>query len=188
MFLYRRALSRCINGDLKMKNLNWILGLLFVVSVPVHSNVLSELQELEKNKASSSVITETPQPKSSIWGDHQVDNYQLIFFMQNGCGVCKRFDPVFKSYIDEVGINAVAYTLDGRGDSSFPHASTPPQNVIQALFLNSGIAMGTPTIFMLNVKTLKAYPITNGEAEISAIHRRIIEMMLVDEKENIHES
>ena len=165
-----------------------IVWLLLAVSASVHANALSELQSLERNKSLSSVGTETPQAKSSIWGTHKVSDYQLILFMQNGCGVCKRFDPIFKKYIDEVGINTVAYTLDGQGDSYFPHAVIPPQNVVQALFLNSGIAMGTPTIFMLNVKTLKAYPITNGEADISAIHRRVIEMMLVDEKEYVHES
>lgn len=170
-----------------MKALCLLLVLLIVPVAQVSANALNELVELEKSKGLANDQHHANPKSSSIWGGHAANHYQLVLFMQNGCGVCKRFDPIFKDYVNKVGIKTIAYTLDGKGDENFPDAAIAPQNVVQEFFLNSGIAMGTPTIFMVNIYSLKAYPITNGEDEISNIHRRIVEMMEIDEKESLNE-
>ena len=110
------------------------------------NTALEQLQALEKNKqethqnfmqslfADNAAVTVKPVREHhyySLPDGTQVDfnDYAFVVFMQQHCPYSAKFDPILKALSEETGINAYAYTLDGGGDSSFPHPMIPTKVV-----------------------------------------------------------
>lgn len=119
----------------------------------------------------------------------QVDfnDYAFVVFMQQHCPYSAKFDPVLKALSEDTGINAYAYTLDGGGDSSFPHPMIPtkvdPREALAGeimTFFGNGLPIATPTTFMVNVNTLKAYPVYQGQTDASELMNRARDIIMVD--------
>lgn len=81
--------------------------------------------------------------------------------MQGHCPYCHQFDPVLKQLAQQYGFSVFPYTLDGQGDMAFPEALPVPPDVMQTFFLN--IPVATPTTFLVNVNTLEALPLLQGQ-------------------------
>ncbi len=93
-------------------------------------------------------------------------DYAVVLFMQAHCQYSAKFDPLLKGWADEHAIRVYPYTLDGGGDVSYPTPMIPrkidPKSPIAdeiVTFFGNGLPIATPTAFMVNVNTLKAYPL-----------------------------
>ncbi|WP_130100413.1 F-type conjugal transfer protein TrbB [Siccibacter turicensis] len=114
-------------------------------------------------------------------------DYAVVLFMQSHCQYSAKFDPVLKGWADEHGIKVYPYTLDGGGDAAYPTPLVPRKTDPAApladeimTFFGNGLPIATPTAFMVNVNTLKAYPLTQGVMEIPALENRYASLIQAD--------
>lgn len=118
-----------------------------------------------------------------------MSQYAIVLFMQAHCQYSAKFDPQLKAWADQHGIKVWAYTLDGGGDPSFPVPLIPrksdPRSAVPIAdeimtFFGNGLPIATPTAFMVNVDTLKAYPLTQGVMDIPALEGRYASLIQAD--------
>lgn len=176
-----------------------LLSLLLVSGfVNAASSVRDQIAALEAGKvAQSSMDATTTQPavrqadKMQLPDGRLADmsQYAVVLFMQAHCQYSAKFDPLLKTWADQHGIKVWAYTLDGGGDSSFPVPLIPrksdPRSTVPIAdeimtFFGNGLPIATPTAFMVNVNTLKAYPLTQGLMEIPALEGRYASLIQAD--------
>jgi len=116
-----------------------------------------------------------------------MQDYAVVVFMQAHCQYSAKFDPTLKGWADQHGIRVYSYTLDGGGDVSFPvpliprktNPASPLADEIMTFFGN-GLPIATPTAFVVNVNTLKAYPLTQGVMDIPALENRYASLIQAD--------
>lgn len=169
-----------------------IVGWLLVK--PARASVLDEIQRLEARKSvgnpaspvqPTSAGTSPPPAKTPVmWrlpDGSQVNlrNYKIVLFMQSGCQYCNQFDPLLKSLSEQMGLSVFAYTLDGRGDASFPDAIPAPPAVIQDLF--STMKPVTPAAFLVEVNTLRTLPLLYGMVDGQTLSQRVNEALILSE-------
>lgn len=113
--------------------------------------------------------------------------YAVVLFMQAHCQYSAKFDPLLKAWSDEHGVRVYPYTLDGGGDVSYPTPMVPrksdPSSPIAdeiVTFFGYGLPIATPTAFMVNVNTLKAYPLTQGGMDIPVLESRMASLIQAD--------
>ena len=113
--------------------------------------------------------------------------YAVVLFMQAHCQYSAKFDPLLKGWADEHAIRVYPYTLDGGGDVSYPTPMIPrktdPNSPIAdeiVTFFGNGLPIATPTAFMVNVNTLKAYPLTQGVMDIPVLESRMASLIQAD--------
>lgn len=114
--------------------------------------------------AGTSARTEKPAPRwFRLSNGRQVNlaDWKVVLFMQGHCPYCHQFDPVLKQLAQQYGFSVFPYTLDGQGDTAFPEALPVPPDVMQTFFPN--IPVATPTTFLVNVNTLEALPLLQGQ-------------------------
>ena len=176
-----------------------LLGLMLVsAGANAGSSIRDQIAALEAGKVAQSAIEETssaPAPrqadKMQLPGGRLADmnQYAVVLFMQAHCQYSAKFDPLLKAWADQHGIKVWAYTLDGGGDPSFPVPMIPrksdPNSAIPIAdeimtFFGNGLPIATPTAFMVNVNTLKAYPLTQGVMEIPALEGRYATLVQAD--------
>lgn len=116
-----------------------------------------------------------------------LNDYAVVVFMQRGCQYSAKFDPKLRAWADEAGMKVYPYTLDGYGDTSFPVALIPrkagPDEPIAGeilTFFGNGLPIATPTTFMVNVNTNTAYPLYQGDTDMSTISQRLAQMIEAD--------
>lgn len=116
-----------------------------------------------------------------------LNDYAVVVFMQRGCQYSAKFDPKLRAWADEAGIKVYPYTLDGYGDASFPVALIPrkagPNEPIAGeilTFFGNGLPIATPTTFMVNVNTNMAYPLFQGDTDMSTMSQRLAQMIEAD--------
>lgn len=165
---------------------------------PARASVLAEIQRLEAHKSAG--VPATPaQPVSLDAGRRpakapvmwrlpdgsQVNlrNYKIVLFMQSGCQYCRQFDPLLKSLSEQMGLSVFAYTLDGRGDESFPDAIPAPPAVIQDLF--STMKPVTPAAFLVEVNTLRTLPLLYGMVDGQTLSQRVNEALILSEQARV---
>lgn len=114
-------------------------------------------------------------------------DYAVVLFMQAHCQYSAKFDPQLKGWADEHGVRVYPYTLDGGGDVSYPTPLIPrktdPASPIAdeiVTFFGNGLPIATPTAFMVNVNTLKAYPLTQGVMDIPVLESRMASLIQAD--------
>ena len=114
-------------------------------------------------------------------------DYAVVVFMQAHCQYSAKFDPLLKGWADEHAIKVYPYTLDGGGDVSFPTPMVPRKSDLKSpiadeivTFFGNGLPIATPTAFVVNVNTLKAYPLTQGVMDIPALESRMASLIQAD--------
>jgi len=154
----------------------------------VSASVMDDIAELEAHKMASkkahteplnrpeaSSISSVPaiKPYALPNGKHiNLNDYTLVLFMQAKCPYCQQFDPQLAGLSAQTGFKVFAYTLDGQGDLAFPNAIPAPPDVVQTFF-GSGLPMVTPTVFLVNVNTLKTYPLLQGMTDMQDVMSKI---------------
>ncbi|MDQ4429094.1 F-type conjugal transfer protein TrbB [Yokenella regensburgei] len=182
-----------------MKYRKLLLSLLLVsVGVSADTSVRDQIAALEAGKVVQSKTETAPAVPAIRQADKMqlpdgriadMSQYAVVLFMQAHCQYSAKFDPQLKAWADQHGIKVWAYTLDGGGDPSFPvpliprksdpRSSVPIADEIMTFFGN-GLPIATPTAFMVNVNTLKAYPLTQGVMEIPALEGRYASLIQAD--------
>jgi len=172
---------------------------LLLLSLPLltHAGVREELMALEAAKSAppsaAAAITASPVPAPSslmVLPDGRRANmkdYAVVLFMQAHCEFSAKFDPLLKGWADEHAIKVYPYTLDGGGDVSFPTPMVPRKSDLRSpiadeivTFFGNGLPIATPTAFVVNVNTLKAYPLTQGVMDIPALESRMASLIQAD--------
>ena len=172
---------------------------LLLLSLPLltHAGVREELMALEAAKSAppsaAAAITASPVPApSSLMAlpdgrRANMKDYAVVLFMQAHCEFSAKFDPLLKGWADEHAIKVYPYTLDGGGDVSFPTPMVPRTSDLRSpiadeivTFFGNGLPIATPTAFVVNVNTLKAYPLTQGVMDIPALESRMASLIQAD--------
>lgn len=174
-----------------------LCGLLVLVPVLAFAGAREDIAAIDAAKASRHVTQEnTAKPVSirplslmQLPDGRQADmaDYAVVVFMQSHCQYSAKFDPELKRWADEHSIHVYPYTLDGGGDASFPvpliprktDPASPLADEIMTFFGN-GLPIATPTAFMVNVHTLKAYPLTQGVMDIATLENRYASLIQAD--------
>ncbi|MDW2745002.1 MULTISPECIES: F-type conjugal transfer protein TrbB [Atlantibacter] len=114
-------------------------------------------------------------------------DYAMVLFMQSHCQYSAKFDPQLKRWADQHNIRVYPYTLDGGGDAAYPVPMIPRKTDPAApiadeimTFFGNGLPIATPTAFVVNVNTLKAYPLMQGVMEIPALESRWASLVQAD--------
>lgn len=114
-------------------------------------------------------------------------DYAVVLFMQSYCQYSAKFDPQLKRWADQHNIRVYPYTLDGGGDAAYPVPMIPRKTDPAApiadeimTFFGNGLPIATPTAFVVNVNTLKAYPLMQGVMEIPALESRWASLVQAD--------
>lgn len=154
--------------------------LLLMVCLPAAAGTLEDIAALEaakgqKTPGGDTVTAPAPAPRPYALPDGRTVNlndYTLVLFMQSECTYCRQFDPLLKQWADMRGFKVFVYSLNGQGDPSFPDAIPAPQSVVQTFF-GSGIPVMTPTLFLVEVNTLKTAPLAQGLTPVQEIENRL---------------
>lgn len=159
--------------------------LLLMVCLPAAAGTLEDIAALEaakghKTPAGDTVTAPAPLRRAPVLRPYalpdgrtvNLNDYTLVLFMQSECIYCRQFDPLLKQWADMRGFKVFVYSLNGQGDPSFPDAIPAPQSVVQTFF-GSGIPVMTPTLFLVEVNTLKTAPLAQGLTPLPEIENRL---------------
>ncbi|ESN20250.1 type-F conjugative transfer system pilin assembly thiol-disulfide isomerase TrbB [Enterobacter sp. MGH 23] len=182
-------------------NIKTGLTALLLTTLPLLANAgaREELMALEATKTASSAdaaainasTIPVPAPASLMalpdGRRANMKDYAVVLFMQAHCQYSAKFDPLLKGWADEHDIRVYPYTLDGGGDVSYPTPMIPRKTDLKSpiadeivTFFGNGLPIATPTAFMVNVNTLKAYPLTQGVMNIPALESRMASLIQAD--------
>ncbi|HHQ2585723.1 TPA: type-F conjugative transfer system pilin assembly thiol-disulfide isomerase TrbB [Providencia rettgeri] len=162
--------------------------LLFSFSV-AQASVMDEIASLESHKmeanSQSHIGTEASEPETVIPAKPPVkpyslpngkvvnlNDYTLVLFMQSSCPYCHQFDPQLALLSAQTGLSVFPYTLDGKGDMAFPNAIPAPPEVVQSFF-GAGLQVITPSVFLVDVNTLRTYPLLQGLTDMQDVMNRV---------------
>lgn len=174
--------------------INRLAALLMLVPVLTFASVRDELAAIDASKkATAPEATPAVSPRAdqmmALADGRQVSmkDYAVVLFMQSHCQYSAKFDPEIKRWADSHNIRVYPYTLDGGGDVSFPvpmiprktNPASPLADEIMTFFGN-GLPIATPTAFVVNVHTLRAYPLTQGVMDIGALENRYASLIQAD--------
>ncbi|ATX99172.1 TPA: F-type conjugal transfer protein TrbB [Citrobacter freundii] len=171
-------------------------SLLMVFPLITSASVRDELAAMDEAKINSpEVVALTKQSPGTTLSlmtlpdGRQVNmkDYAVVLFMQAHCQYSAKFDPQIKEWADQHDIKVYPYTLDGGGDPSYPSPMIPrktdPASPIAdeiVTFFGNGLPIATPTAFMVNVNTLRAYPLTQGVMDIPVLESRMASLIQAD--------
>ena len=87
-----------------------------------------------------------------------LNNYALVVFMQQHCEYSAKFDP------------------------KLPRKPGPDEPLAGEImtFFGNGLPIATPTTFMVNVNTNAAYPLIQGDTDMSTLSTRVAQMIEAD--------
>lgn len=169
-----------------------LLSFLCLVPLLASASVRDEIAALESTKlaAVSTPTPDAPPPSRMMLPDGRqasMADYAVVVFMQSHCQYSAKFDPLLKGWADQHGIHVYPYTLDGGGDAAFPTPLIPrkrdPASPLAdeiITFFGNGLPIATPTAFVVNVNTLKAYPLTQGVMDVPAMESRYASLIQAD--------
>lgn len=170
-----------------------LMALLLCMPVLAQAGVREELMALEAAKSAEPVALTTAAPAPATLmalpdgRQANMKDYAVVVFMQAHCQYSAKFDPLLKGWADEHNIRVYPYTLDGGGDSAFPVPMIPRKTDPNApiadeivTFFGNGLPIATPTAFMVNVNTLKAYPLTQGVMDVPVLESRMASLIQAD--------
>lgn len=173
-----------------------LMAALLLLPVCALASVRDEIAAMEASKAVPEAAVAASAPVAVKKADVMqlpdgrkisMKDYGVVLFMQAHCPYSAKFDPTLKQWADSHGIRVYAYSLDGGGDVSFPtplipRRYTPDEPLADEIltFFGNGLPIATPTAFMVNVHTMKAYPMTQGVMDIPTLETRFATLIQAD--------
>lgn len=169
-----------------------LLALLF--AVPALASTADDIAALEAAKHEHTSTQQTLRQAATVHPfslpdgrEVNMNNYALVLFMGGNCHYSGQMDPPLKQLAADKGMKVYAYTLDGGGDSSFPYPMLPRKSDPNApiadeimSFFGNGLPIATPTVFMVNVNTMKAYPVSQGVMDMGVFSGRLSTVISAD--------
>lgn len=98
-------------------------------------------------------------------------NFAFVIFYRSTCPHCQRFDPILKQFSQDFGFKVYAYTTDRNSLPSFPKSMPMTESVEKTFFSSPNIEV--PSLFLINVKTMQAYLIDQGELSYLDLENRV---------------
>lgn len=105
-----------------------------------------------------------------------INDWKVVLFLQSTCPYCHRFNPVLKAYSQRSGLSVFPFSLDGKGDNTYPQVLPATPDVVVDFF-KGGIPIATPTTFLTNVNTMETYPLLQGAVDGQALQARVDEVL-----------
>lgn len=105
------------------------LLLAFAASTSVNATTWDDISRLEAHKHMQQstgvpVATQSTTVLHRLSDGRQVNlrDWKIVLFMSSSCTKYNAFDPVLNAIAKETGFSVFSYTLDRRGDASWPQA------------------------------------------------------------------
>lgn len=146
-----------------LKKIEIIITFLLTISAVCHSDIRKEIEELEKGKINKQVVLSPVEPNYYILSNGRridLNQWNMVVFMQSTCKYCKEFDPIIKQFTNEKNIKTTVFSFDGLSDGNFDLV-LPVSNEIVATFFRD-LPVATPTVFLVNVDDLTTFPVSQG--------------------------
>lgn len=105
-----------------------------------------------------------------------INDWKVVLFLQSTCPYCHRFNPVLKAYSQRSGLSVFPFSLDGKGDNTYPQVLPATPDVVVDFF-KGGIPIATPTTFLTNINTMETYPLLQGAVDGQALQARVDEVL-----------
>lgn len=102
-------------------------------------------------------------------------DWTLVMFMSSSCEYSHKFGPVIKQFTARSGLPVFPFSMDGRGDATFPDVLPATPDVVVEYF-QSGIPISTPTTFLTHVNTMETWPLLQEAAELPQLVARLDEV------------
>ncbi|EKN4770208.1 type-F conjugative transfer system pilin assembly thiol-disulfide isomerase TrbB [Yersinia enterocolitica] len=159
-----------------------------LVSGCLQAGTLDDIRALEAGKTgvTGAGMSRSPLPtvttEKPVWyalsdGRHlDLREWTIVLFMQSTCHYCQQFDPLLKAFSQKTGLAVFAFSLDGKGDATYPNV-LPATPDVMLEFFQGGLPVATPTLFLTNVNTMETYPLWQGVAEEPALRARLDEVL-----------
>lgn len=125
----------------------------------------------------NSVIAEKQNTNNNVQESAQSNNnrFAFILFYLHSCPHCQRFDPILRSFSESHNMPVLAYTLDSQSLPSFPNSVTPTQSEVSKFFPTQNPV--APTLFLMDEKTHRIYPVLQGEATQDQLSERLSQLI-----------
>lgn len=105
-------------------------------------------------------------------------DWTVVLFMQSSCEYSQKFDPVLKAFSGRTGLPVFPFSMDGRGDLTFPDVLPATPDVLVEYF-QVGLPLATPTTFLTNVHTMETWPLLQQYADEMAFATRLDEVFRI---------
>lgn len=142
-----------------------------IISTYCYADIKTEIEHLEIQK--NNLNKREPLNLYNLPNKNFVNlnEWNLVIFMQSTCKYCLEFDPVIKKVADELGIKTIVFSFDGLSDGHFENV-LPVTNEIVANFFRD-LPVATPTTFLVNVDDLTTLPLSQGAMTKTEFENRI---------------
>lgn len=107
-----------------------------------------------------------------------LSDWTVVLFMQSSCEYSQKFDPVLKAFSARSGLPVFPFSMDGKGDLTFPNVLPATPDVILEYF-QTGLPLATPTTFLTNVHTMETYPLLQQFADDMTFATRLDEVFRI---------
>lgn len=175
-----------------MKTTLLIAGSLLAVSACslAGQSTIDEIRALDEAKAAARHAPETavdnpvktvPKTIPHRLSDGRTVNlsdWTVVLFMQSSCEYSQRFDPVLKAFSTRSGLPVFPFSMDGKGDLTFPNVLPATPDVLVEYF-QVGLPLATPTTFLTNVHTMETYPLLQQFADEMTFAKRLDEVFRI---------
>lgn len=174
-----------------MKTTLLIVGSLLAISSCAFAgqSTIDEIRTLDEAKAAARRAPETAEnpvkavPKAiphrlSDGRTVNLADWTVVLFMQSSCEYSQKFDPVLKAFSERSGLPVFPFSMDGKGDLTFPNVLPATPDVLVEYF-QVGLPLATPTTFLTNVHTMETYPLLQQFADEMAFATRLDEVLRI---------
>ncbi|MED7793170.1 type-F conjugative transfer system pilin assembly thiol-disulfide isomerase TrbB [Klebsiella aerogenes] len=177
-------------------------GLLLALTLHSHAGTLDDIRRLEAGKTADASAPVAQQylhpehlpatPGTAATGSApaaaprwfrlsdgrkvNINDWKVVLFLQSSCPYCHRFDPVLKAFSQQSGLSVFPFSLDGKGDNTYPQVLPATPDVVVDFF-KGGIPIATPTTFLTNVNTMETFPLLQGAVDSQALQARVDEVL-----------
>lgn len=145
-----------------IKKMGILVTFLLIVSTVCHGDIRKEIEEIEKGKVKE-FVSQKAEPNYYLLPNGQsidLNEWNMVVFIQSTCKYCKEFDPIIKQFANEKNIKITVFSFDGLSDGNFDLV-LPVSNEIVATFFRD-LPVATPTVFLVHIDNLTTLPVSQG--------------------------
>ena len=145
-----------------IKKIGILVTFLLIISTVCHGDIRKEIEEIEKGKVKE-VVLQKAEPNYYLLPNGQsidLNEWNMVVFIQSTCKYCKEFDPIIKQFANEKNIKITVFSFDGLSDGNFDLV-LPVSNEIVATFFRD-LPVATPTVFLVHIDKLTTLPVSQG--------------------------
>lgn len=101
--------------------------------------------------------------------DKAAQSYAIVYVFRSDCPYCKKFSPLLKTFAEAHGFTVMPFSLDGKGNGSFPY----PKTNVQQLLAKGMAPDRVPAVYLVDPAKNSAEPIGFGLMNTQDLEQRI---------------